>query len=75
METTNRKSINDRLNKYTYSSNNSDFIEVTEWTNGEGHDVVISTEFGEKHISISDGELDAINYLVQSLRYSDKTDK
>ena len=72
MEIKNRKSINDLLKKYTYSSNDSDFIEVTEWTNGEGYDIVLSTTFGEKHISISDGELDAINYLVQSLRYSDR---
>lgn len=71
MEQNNRKSVNDKLRKYTYSRNDNDFIEVTEWTNGEGYDISISTEQSEKIISLHDGELDAINYLVNTLRFGD----
>lgn len=60
-----RKSINDKLSKYDILANDSDFIEVTEWTNGEGFD--ISTN--EKSINLTYGELEAINHLIKSLEY------
>lgn len=66
MEITNRKSINDKLTKYDYLAKDDDFIEVTEWTNGEGYDIVIN----DKIISLTSGQLDAINYLTKSLEYS-----
>lgn len=74
MEKSNRKSIYDKLSKYDYlESNKSAFIEVTEWTNGEGYDI----NFGLSNsaicntISLTEGQLEAINYLVKSLRYAD----
>lgn len=66
MEITNRKSINDKLTKYDCLAKDDDFIEVTEWTNGEGYDIVIN----DKIISLTSGQLDAINYLTKSLEYS-----
>lgn len=67
MEINNRKSIWDNLRKYDYLLNKDDntTIEVTEWTNGEGVSICI----GDKSLELSYGELDAINYLVQSLKY------
>ena len=53
MEKSNRKSISDKLSKYTYSSYEHDFIEVCEWTNGEGYDITLSTHNSEKNISLS----------------------
>lgn len=35
MERANRKSVNDNLRKYDHLAKKDDFIEVTEWTNGE----------------------------------------
>ena len=74
MEKKSRKSICDNLIKYDYlESNKSAFIEVTEWTNGEGYDI----NFGLSNssicntISLTEGQLEAINYLVKSLRYAD----
>lgn len=65
-----RKSISDKLNKYCYCSNDdNDFIQVTEWVNGEGIDVTISSKGGERNFSITHGELDAIIYLKMSLDY------
>ena len=67
MKLVNRKSVNDKLSKYDYLSNydSDDFIEVTEWANGEGITIVIN----EKTYELTHGQLDAINYLSQALRY------
>ena len=52
--------ITDSLKKYTYSGKESDYITLTKWANGEGYDIDING----KLITLSDSELDAINYLV-----------
>ena len=44
-------------------ANESDFVEVCEWMNGEGFDISINDD----HYSFTRGELDAINYLVKYL--------
>lgn len=59
--------ITDNLKKYTYSGKDSDYITITEWANGEGYDIAIN----DKLITLSDGELEAINYLTLALRYKD----
>lgn len=70
MEIYKRKSINDKLSKYTYSTkDNSSYIEITEWKNGEGWDIDID---GRKHITLTLGELEAINYLVKALDIEQK---
>ena len=67
MEFVKRKSVHDKLSKYDYLSNrdSDDFIEVTEWANGEGITVTIK----ENTYELTYGQLDAINYLSQALRY------
>ena len=69
MKLVNKKSVHDKLSKYDYLSNRNsdDFIEVTEWANGEGITVAIK----EKTYELTYGQLDAINYLSQALRYED----
>lgn len=69
METKERKTVFDDLTKYCYIAKEHDFIEVTEWTNGEGYDISIGTNTGTKQISLTHGELEAINYLVKTLDY------
>lgn len=65
LEIVNRKSISDKLSKYDYLiKDNETFIEVTEWTNGEGWDISIGDN---KIISLTAGELKAINYLTDTL--------
>lgn len=63
-----RKAIYDKLKKYDHLAKDSDFIEVTEWKNGEGWDITISDK---TIISITYGQLEAINYLIDSLTYND----
>jgi hypothetical protein len=41
----------------------NDFIEVTNWSNLDGYDITI----GEKQITLTVGELDAIKALVKKL--------
>lgn len=67
MEHVSRKSVNDRLRKYSFMAKEDDSVEVTQWVNGEGYDITIE----DRKMSLTDGELDAINYLVQTLKYSD----
>lgn len=65
MEMSNRKSVSDNLKLYDCLVNDDKYIEVTEWINGEGWDISI----GDKLISLSRGELDAITYLTMTLDY------
>lgn len=68
MEFASRKSVHDGLKKYDYISKDNGYIEVTEWVNGEGIDVTIESG-STKLISLTYGELDAINHLQNALRY------
>lgn len=70
MEFNNRKSISDKLKKYDYLAKDNDFIEVIEWTNEEGYDIIIN----DKIISLTRGQIDAINYLIRSLEYKSDDD-
>ena len=65
MESSKRKSVHDDLNIYDYLAKKDDFIEVTEWTNEEGWDITIN----DRIISLTEGQLNAINYLVKYLDY------
>lgn len=60
-----RKSINDNLHKYDYLAKENSFIEITEWSNGEGWDITID----DRMISLTYGQLDAIQYLTLALQY------
>lgn len=61
-----RPSIFDKLRKYDYLAEEADFIEITEWTNGEGWDIA----FKDRIVSLSIGQLDAINHLTNLLKFN-----
>ena len=65
MEIHERKDVSDDLKIYDHLAKDSDFIEITEWHNGEGWDIAIN----ERIISLTWGQLEAINYLIKSLEY------
>lgn len=71
MEIANRKSITERLSTFSpcYDKDSRAYIEITEWTNGEGYDIDIN---GEKRISLHINELEAINFLCKYLEYGEK---
>ena len=67
MEFNNRRSVCDDLSKYTYSKDKDSFIEVTEWTNGEGFDINICDKSNDQFILLSRGEIEAINHLINMI--------
>ena len=69
MEVTKVNQITDNLKKYTYSGKDSDYITLTEWANGEGYDIDING----KLITLSDNELEAINYLILVMRFDNRS--
>lgn len=56
-------SISDDLKKYDYLAKEHDYIEITEWSNSEGHTVDLNGLL----ISLTHGQLKAINHLVNCL--------
>lgn len=68
MEKSKRNTVIDDLNKFSHLAKEHDYIEITEWSNGEGWDI----SFNDKYISLTYGELDAINYLTKVLEYEFK---
>lgn len=51
------------LKPYDYFAKEDDFVEVTEWTNGEGFDVHISSR-NSQVFSLTWGEWDALHAVV-----------
>lgn len=68
-EITHRKSIFSDLKDYCPFSKGDDFIEVTEWSNGEGFDVKISS-FNDRVFSFTHGEFELIKELVLKIDIS-----
>ena len=69
IEITTRKSAFTELSVYCIMSNSDshDFIEVTEWSNGEGYDVTINASTQQQTFSITYGQLKALRRLVKEL--------
>ena len=70
MEISNRKSATDNLKNYDYLAGKYDIIEVTEWKNKEGYDITLETKSGTENISLTIGQLDAIDYLTKTLQFN-----
>ena len=45
-----------------------DFLEVTEWTNGEGYDIHISDVSGERQFHLTWGQVKALKACMKSLQ-------
>ena len=65
MEKYTLKTISENLNKFDYLAKEDEFIEITEWNNGEGWTININ----EHTINLTIGQLEAINYLTKTLEY------
>lgn len=63
MKFSNRKSVSEELKKYCHLSTENSFIEITEWSNGEGIDITISNSY-DRTFSLTYGELELINILA-----------
>lgn len=69
MECKKRKSVFADLNVFDYTAKKNNFIQVTEWANGEGWDITINDD---TIFSLTQGQLEAINYLSKKLDYEFK---
>ena len=61
MENYVRKAKFTQLKRYCHFAKDDDFMEVTEWNNGEGFDVVIGTE---QRFSLTLGQYECLLALV-----------
>jgi hypothetical protein len=62
-----RNSIFSELRPFCHLSDDDDYIEITEWKNGEGYDVNINTKSGDKTISLTYGQFKAMKKLIKLL--------
>ena len=69
IDTYNRKSAVVDLKKFNFSGRDGDYMEVTEWKNGDGY--TVSIEAGNRSVlfDITSEEIDALNYLVNAVHY------
>ena len=66
MERYTRKSIYNTIKEYDVLAKDHEYIEITEWHNGEGFDVNISS-YENKQFSLTWGEFKAIKKLIKKL--------
>ena len=52
------------LKGYCHLSGDNDYMEVTEWTNGEGYDIVIDRKSGVEKFSLTHGEWQLLQVLI-----------
>jgi hypothetical protein len=72
IKVTNRKSAFVELKDWCISScgareDKGDFLEVTEWSNGEGYDIHIYDSDGERHLGLTYGQFLAIKKCIKSI--------
>lgn len=72
-EVRNRKSTFVELKDYCVDSMGPDkkhlghFLEVTEWSNGEGYDIHITDSQGERYIQLTYGQYKAIKDCIKAI--------
>jgi hypothetical protein len=64
VEINNRRAVFAELKGYCMHSGDHDYMEVTEWTNGEGYDIIIERKRGFERFSLSHGEFDLLQVLM-----------
>jgi len=67
MEVYNRKSVFSEIGDACHLSKPNDFIEVTDWKNGEGYDICIQSTIGQQIISITYGEFKLLKKMIKTL--------
>lgn len=68
MEINNKKSVFTELKHFCpYSLTKPDFMEVTEWVNGEGITVTINDNLGNRHFDLTHGQIDALKKCIKTL--------
>ena len=64
VKTYTRKAKMTELKPYCHHADDNDFIEVTEWENGEGFDVTLSTKSSDEKFTLTWGQFEALQAVV-----------
>ena len=64
IEETKRRAVFSELKGYCIHASDNDFIEVTNWSNGEGYDICIDRKNGGEKFSLTFGEFDLLTVLM-----------
>jgi hypothetical protein len=67
MEVSKRRAVFTELKDFCHMSKEHDFVEVTEWTNGEGYTINVSCARMDKTIDLTYGEFKAIKKAIKHL--------
>lgn len=64
IEVNQRRAVSAELKSYCYLSSDYDSIEVTQWSNHEGYDIVIERKNCVDRFSLSHGEWELLQVLI-----------
>jgi hypothetical protein len=64
IEETKRRSVFSELKGYCIHAGDSDFIEVTQWSNGAGYDIRIDKMIVQERFSLTFGEFELLTVLM-----------
>jgi len=64
IEVNKRKAVFSEIKGYCIHAGDNDFIEVTNWSNGEGYDICIDRKNGGEKFSLTYGEFDLLTVLM-----------
>ena len=64
IEVSNRRAVFAELKDYCMHSGDHDYMEVTEWSNGEGYDIIIDRKRGMERFSLTHGEWELLQVLM-----------
>ena len=64
IEVSKRRAVFAELKGYCHLSGDHDFMEVTEWSNGDGYDVFIDRKNGGEKFSLTYGEWKLLQVLM-----------
>ena len=64
IEVNKRKAVFSEMKDYCIHAGDSDFIEVTKWSNGEGYDICIDRKNGQEKFSLTFCEFDLLIVLM-----------
>ena len=64
IEVSNRKAVFSELKGYCINAGDNDYMEVTQWSNGEGYDISINRKNSQEKFSLTFGEFDLLTVLM-----------
>ena len=64
IEVSKRRAVFAPLKPYCFHAGENDYMEVTEWSNGEGYDIVIDRKNNTERFSLTHGEWECLQVLM-----------